>query len=54
MNQITSSAAQERHMQEWLKIILPQIAAGALLPPTFFAALDCDAALNARDSDEAA
>lgn len=40
-------------MEEWLNIILPRIAAGALLPPAYFADLDCDAALDARDSDEA-
>lgn len=40
-------------MLESLKIILARIATGELLPPTYFVALDCDAALNTRDNDEA-
>jgi hypothetical protein len=37
--------------ETWLNSILTGIAAGSLLPSAYFAALDCDAALDARDQD---
>ncbi len=36
---------------EWLHSILPRIASGELLPPGYFAMLDCDSALDARDGN---
>lgn len=40
-------------MVEWLHSILTQIADGTLLPATYYAKLDCNRALDARDSDAA-
>jgi hypothetical protein len=40
-------------MKEWLSSILQRIANGSLLPAGYFAHLDCDAALQSRDEDEA-
>jgi hypothetical protein len=40
-------------VDEWLNLILRRIAEGSLLPATYFAELDCDAALDCRDRDEA-
>jgi hypothetical protein len=40
-------------VEEWLKTVVSRIAAGKLLAPAYFAAVDADAALNARDRDKA-
>lgn len=37
---------------DWLELALARISAGMLLPADYFAGLDCDAALEARDDDE--
>jgi hypothetical protein len=39
-------------MEQWLNSVLSRIAEGSLLPTRYFANLDCDAALDARDSDD--
>ena len=38
-------------METWLTSVLGQIADGTLLPAAYYAGLDCDAALDARDRD---
>jgi hypothetical protein len=38
-------------VDEWLRVTLERIRSGALLPPRYFASLDCNAALDARDAD---
>lgn len=40
-------------MDDWLDTILSRIDDGTLLPAAYYARLDCDAALDARDSDAA-
>ena len=40
-------------MESWLTGIRTRIADGSLLPAAYYAALDCDAALDARDRDDA-
>lgn len=39
-------------MEEWLNSILSRIATGSLLPRGYFATVDADAALDARDRDK--
>lgn len=38
-------------MKEWLTTVLARIADGTLLPTAYYSALDCNAALDARDQD---
>jgi hypothetical protein len=38
-------------MVDWLKSVLSRIKDGTLLPAAHYGELDCDAALDARDSD---
>jgi hypothetical protein len=36
---------------DWLTSVLLRIAGGTRLPASYYGQLDCDAALDARDSD---
>lgn len=38
-------------MVDWLEFVRARIADGTLLPAEYYARLDCDAALDARDTD---
>ena len=39
--------------KDWIHSLVSRVASGSLLAEPFFAAMDCDAALDARDSDPA-
>ena len=50
---LSSFAEKEGAGVDWLNLVWARIVDGTLLPAEYFGSLDCDAALDARDGDDA-